>query len=190
VGCWHEAVGKRALTGAMYAYAGMTLESCAQNCTGFAFWGAEYGQECFCGNTVDPTTAAAPLTDCDMTCSGNPTQYCGAGNRLELYSNGPVPGTTTAATTTTTSAAGTSAAGTTATTSSAAPSSTVPTAPGTVGKFTFVGCQTEATGIRALSAVQLYDPNMTNEMCAAFCSAYTYFGTEYSQECEFGLTSA
>lgn len=46
VGCQKEATSSRALTGASFAYDGMTLESCMGNCTGFYYWGTEYGREC------------------------------------------------------------------------------------------------------------------------------------------------
>lgn len=48
VGCKTEPTvpGTRALGGASYAYDGMTLESCMANCTGFYYWGTEYGREC------------------------------------------------------------------------------------------------------------------------------------------------
>ncbi|KAB5547350.1 WSC domain-containing protein [Coniochaeta sp. 2T2.1] len=87
VGCWAEGQGIRALTGATYADDTMTLEMCAANCAGFAYWGTEYGRECYCGMALDITSVAAPLEDCNMVCGGNEYQYCGAGNRLELYSN-------------------------------------------------------------------------------------------------------
>jgi hypothetical protein len=35
------------LTGASYYnYTAMTLEMCASSCSGFTFWGVEYGGEC------------------------------------------------------------------------------------------------------------------------------------------------
>ncbi len=48
VGCNTEATvaGVRALSGASYVYDGMTLESCMTNCTGYFYWGTEYGREC------------------------------------------------------------------------------------------------------------------------------------------------
>lgn len=48
VGCNTEATaaGARALGGASYVYDGMTLESCMNNCTGFYYWGTEFGREC------------------------------------------------------------------------------------------------------------------------------------------------
>ncbi|WQF79890.1 Putative hem peroxidase, carbohydrate-binding WSC, hem peroxidase superfamily [Colletotrichum destructivum] len=163
VSCWTEASGGRALTGAAFAYDGMTLDSCMANCTGFDYWGTEYGRECYCGNSLAASTTSAPLSDCSMQCSGDSTQYCGAGNRIELYS-------------------------TTATRSSS--STPAPTATlahiNTVGKYSFMGCHTEADGGRALQAAQTAGDDMTLEKCAAFCSDYTFFGTEYGRECYCG----
>ncbi|KAF8858490.1 WSC-domain-containing protein [Acephala macrosclerotiorum] len=63
----------------------MTLEACATDCAGYAYFGVEYGGECWCANTLDATSALAPVTDCYFVCPGNSLEYCGAGNRLELY---------------------------------------------------------------------------------------------------------
>ncbi|KAK2065617.1 WSC domain-containing protein [Colletotrichum caudatum] len=163
VSCWTEASGGRALTGAAFAYDGMTLDSCMANCTGFDYWGTEYGRECYCGNSLAPSTTSAPLTDCSMQCSGDSTQYCGAGNRIELYS-------TTA---------------TRSTSSTAAPTATLAHI-NVIGKYSLVGCQTEGDGSRALQAAQTASDDMTLDKCAAFCSDYTFFGTEYGRECYCG----
>jgi hypothetical protein len=46
-GCYTEGTNIRALTGAsFYNYTGMTLEQCLGDCTGFTYWGVEYGGEC------------------------------------------------------------------------------------------------------------------------------------------------
>ena len=168
VGCWTEGVGTRALTGAAFAYDGMTLETCMVNCTGFAYWGTEYGRECYCGNKPDPSSSQAALSDCSFSCAGNQYEYCGAGNRLELYS------TTATAT----------ATATLSTSSTAAPTSTLAVKP-TVGKYSFQGCITEGNGIRALSAASTANDGMTLEVCAAYCDSFTYFGTEYGRECKY-----
>ncbi|KAK4219242.1 putative fungistatic metabolite [Rhypophila decipiens] len=168
VSCWTEGTGVRALGGAAYAYDGMTLESCMGNCTGFDYWGTEYGRECYCGNSLASSSQSAPVGDCNMLCAGNPLQYCGAGNRIVL--------TSTVSTTSTTS---------TSTSSSAAATGTLARKP-VVGAYTLVGCQTEATGARALSANSYAADTMTLESCATFCSGYTYFGTEYGRECYCG----
>jgi hypothetical protein len=161
VSCWTEGTGVRALSEASFAYDSMTLESCMANCTGFDYWATEYGRECYCGNSLASSSAQAPNGDCSMLCAGDPSEFCGAGNRLELYS-------TTA--TRTRSATPT-------------PTATLAVKP-TVGDYVFVGCQTEATSQRALSEKTYADDSMTLESCAAFCAGFTYFGTEYGRECE------
>ncbi|EGS17224.1 uncharacterized protein CTHT_0065420 [Thermochaetoides thermophila DSM 1495] len=163
VGCWTEGIGARALGGAAFAYDGMTLESCMANCTGFDYWGTEYGRECYCGNSLHSTSSEAPLEDCNMPCSGDATEYCGAGNRLELYS-------TTATRTTT---------------ATPTPTGALAHKPA-VGDYVFVGCQTEASGGRALSGAAHADDSMTLELCASLCSGFIYFGTEYGRECYCG----
>lgn len=166
VSCWNEVPNGRVLTGAAFAYEGMTLESCMDNCTGFVYWATEYGQECYCGNSLNGNTTEAPLEECDMVCSGDATEYCGAGNRLELYS-------TTATQTVT---------------PTPTPTATLAVKP-TVAEFTFVGCITEGVGVRALSGDTYSDDDMTLESCASFCSGFNYFGTEYGRECKYPHSS-
>ncbi|KAH8887407.1 heme peroxidase [Thozetella sp. PMI_491] len=163
VSCWTEGSGTRALSGAAFAYDGMTLESCMANCTGFNYWGTEYGRECYCGNTLASSSSQAAAGDCSMVCSGNQFEYCGAGSRLELYSTtASVP---------------------------PAPTGTLAVKP-TVGKWFFQGCVTEGTGVRALSGPGTASDSMTLEVCASFCDGYKYFGTEYGRECYCGDTLA
>src|SRR5688572_9289805 len=40
----------------------------------------------YCGNSLASSSDEAPLEECNMLCGGDASQYCGAGNRLELYS--------------------------------------------------------------------------------------------------------
>ena len=85
-----EATGARALTSSSYTSGtAMTEESCIAFCggKGAAYAGLEYASECYCGNTLDSTASAAPASDCNMACSGNSTEACGAGNRLTLFNN-------------------------------------------------------------------------------------------------------
>jgi hypothetical protein len=39
----------------------------------------------YCGNTLASTSTLAALSDCYFVCSGSQYEYCGAGNRLEMY---------------------------------------------------------------------------------------------------------
>ena len=58
------------------------------------------------------------------------------------------------------------------------------------GAFSYFGCYTEATNGRALSGLEnpVAGATLTIEKCAAACSNYQYFGTEYSGECYCGNT--
>ncbi|KAL1870843.1 hypothetical protein Daus18300_004931 [Diaporthe australafricana] len=164
VSCWVEGTGVRALSASTYSDDSMTLESCAAFCAGYSYFGAEYGRECYCGNTIDASTESAPLDDCNMVCSGSSVEYCGSGNRLELYFNNSTdPGNGDGG------GGGGGDGGT-------------PTQPETVGAYTSFGCVTEADQTRALTARSFVDGGMTLERCATFCSAYTYFGVEYARE--------
>ncbi|KAG7287013.1 hypothetical protein NEMBOFW57_006513 [Staphylotrichum longicolle] len=85
VGCFHEGP-QRVLPFKGVSAPDMTAAKCAANCEGYTYFGTEYGSECYCGN--DLPTIAAPASECSMTCSGDATQLCGAGDRLTVY--GPV----------------------------------------------------------------------------------------------------
>ena len=87
-----EATGGRALAAAGYTSGtAMTEASCITYCStggrNYAYAGIEYASECYCGNTLDSTAAAAPETDCNMGCSGDTAQACGAGSRLTVFRN-------------------------------------------------------------------------------------------------------
>ncbi|KAH6691360.1 WSC domain-containing protein [Plectosphaerella plurivora] len=85
-GCYTEGDGVRALTEGFLADDDMTLETCAQYCKGSLYFGTQYSRECFCGTTLGRGSGlAANQGDCNMVCAGDASQYCGAGNRLELY---------------------------------------------------------------------------------------------------------
>ncbi|KAN0099930.1 WSC-domain protein [Hyaloscypha variabilis] len=84
-GCQTEGNGTRALGAAALASDTMTLEVCETFCQNFAYWGTEYGRECYCGNSFSQGSVPALNSDCSMLCPGNVEEYCGAGNRLSVY---------------------------------------------------------------------------------------------------------
>ncbi|KKA29461.1 hypothetical protein TD95_003109 [Thielaviopsis punctulata] len=158
VSCQTEGSGVRALDSTSMASDEMTLEMCMDFCSGYNYWGTEYGRECYCGNYLASSSTEADSSECNMVCAGDATQYCGAGNRLELYKT---------------------------TASVPMPTGTLSHRP-TVGAWSLIGCWTEGDNVRALGAAATSLINMTNEVCAEFCSGYKFFGTEYSKECYCG----
>lgn len=66
----------------------MTVEYCLKSAktAGYKYAGVEYGRECWVGNAINPSSGnATNQADCDMVCGGNALEFCGAGNRLNLY---------------------------------------------------------------------------------------------------------
>jgi hypothetical protein len=51
-----------------------------------------------------------------------------------------------------------------------------------IAGYEYAGCYTEATSTWAFSDLSYYDDMMTIEKCAAACSGYAWFGTEYGRE--------
>ncbi|KAI0154753.1 putative glyoxal oxidase [Xylariaceae sp. FL1272] len=90
-GCYPDNLNNvRTLPWALTGQTEMTPTSCLSQCAqfGYAAAGLEYGQECYCGDPIDVTTAGAtkqPETDCNVVCAGNASSYCGGGSRLSMY---------------------------------------------------------------------------------------------------------
>ena len=70
----------------------------------------------------------------------------------------------------------------TSTSTSASASATLGIKP-VIGAYSFQGCYTEATSVRALTGAAFFPANMTLDKCAAACTGFTYWGVEYGQEC-------
>jgi hypothetical protein len=91
-GCWVDSPS-RALEYQQPDNQNLTVESCVAICITLNYHvaGLEYGAQCFCDDVIESggTLAISPA-DCNMPCSGNATEICGASNRLSVYSNGTV----------------------------------------------------------------------------------------------------
>jgi hypothetical protein len=86
-GCIQEVSG-RALTGLRVDYTDMTIDKCTAACAqaGFKFAGVEYGQECYCGNTlVNGASLSSTSGQCYMDCPGDASMKCGGPNAIQLY---------------------------------------------------------------------------------------------------------
>ncbi|KAH8887187.1 subtilisin-like protein [Thozetella sp. PMI_491] len=67
-----------------HSQSGMTVEKCVALADTWQYAGVEYGGECFWGD-VPFNAEASNQADCNQPCDGNPSQICGAGNRIQLY---------------------------------------------------------------------------------------------------------
>ena len=68
----------------------LTVESCINSCIaqGYIVAGMEYAAQCFCGNgVVNGGALASSDTQCNMACSGNSQEMCGAGVSIFSHSS-------------------------------------------------------------------------------------------------------
>ncbi|KAL9071089.1 MAG: hypothetical protein Q9161_004428 [Pseudevernia consocians] len=71
----------------------LTIQSCVWSCyqLGYSISGLEHRMQCFCGNNLYNNGTLAPSdSDCDLPCTGDAKEVCGAHNRLSIYSSGTV----------------------------------------------------------------------------------------------------
>jgi hypothetical protein len=66
----------RALSAAFYPNDTQTIEECTAACSPYLYAGAEYGRECWCGDSFGAGSVLAPDSDCDMVCAGDQYEYC------------------------------------------------------------------------------------------------------------------
>ncbi|AEO53498.1 glyoxal oxidase like protein [Thermothelomyces thermophilus ATCC 42464] len=93
-GCYTDVPG-RTINSASYADGtNMTNAACLSYCAskGFPYAGTEYSVECFCGTTLASSSAKVADSECNMPCSGAPSEPCGAGSRLSLFHSSAVTG--------------------------------------------------------------------------------------------------
>ncbi|KAI5776253.1 WSC domain-containing protein [Geopyxis carbonaria] len=161
LGCADE-TETRTLEGASIA-GNMTVDRCLQFCTtaDFALAGLEYGNECYCGNTLR-NNAAVGKDGCTMACTGASGELCGGVSRLAVYSNPTYQ-----------------------------PVAIIPavTASGASGAvYTALGCYTEAPSERTLGGLMSASAAMTPQVCVDSCAAAgsVYAGVEYATECYCG----
>ncbi|CCA72282.1 hypothetical protein PIIN_06216 [Serendipita indica DSM 11827] len=92
VGCASETSNETLLNGARMTITGMTIEKCVNYCNqqGFTYAGTKNRNMCTCGKTLN-TSKVSSNHACNLACDGDLNQYCGAVNRVAVYSgNGPV----------------------------------------------------------------------------------------------------
>jgi hypothetical protein len=193
MGCYTEGSGGRALPVGKNGGNTNSVANCAVACSGYAMFGVEYGAECYCGDKLGTGSVQAPIKECNMVCAGNSSEYCGAGNRLNVYTLARTATSTTSIASSSTSSGAISASTDTPTStassaSSASPTPTGPTVPPTISNYTYVDCYAEPPNGRALTGKLVATDDMTLDKCQASCVGYTYFAVEYARECFCGNT--
>ncbi|CAK7205222.1 hypothetical protein SEUCBS139899_007989 [Sporothrix eucalyptigena] len=194
IGCWNEPSTGRAFANQL-TNSPETVDNCLAAAAegGYTYAGLEYGGECWVGNTINSGASKAASTACTMTCNGNTTELCGGSLLLDVYqfnataAVSSAKAASTASTSTTLTKSGASTVTTSKTTSTTSTSTTAAhTTKPTVGNWVYQGCYTEGSTGRALAALSETNNEMTYEECAAYCSAYAFFGVEYGDQCYCG----
>ncbi|CZR63536.1 uncharacterized protein PAC_13433 [Phialocephala subalpina] len=167
-GCYSDSVGTRTLANSIATTGGasvMTVALCVDAChaAGYTLAGAEYASQCYCDNSYINGGPFADLSNCNMACSGNSSEYCGGPGAMNLYSyQGATPLSSVVPTSTVT------------------PVTTIPLPTA----WATLGCYTDNVGARALTN-QLNIPSLTVEKCISGCTnaGWTIAGVEYGDEC-------
>jgi hypothetical protein len=132
---------------------------------------SDQNQECYC-SAYPVTTPKIGERNCSYYCVGDSTEFCGAAAKISVWSLNYTNYVAPTATATAGSAATSTDAG------AALPSSTVKiTVAGGTGVY--LGCVSDSTGSRSLSAYYFNNATMTNDQCAAICQGQNFalFGT-------------
>ncbi|KAJ7113106.1 glyoxal oxidase N-terminus-domain-containing protein [Mycena epipterygia] len=174
LGCYSDNVDGqgRTLVNSPNVIGQVSLETCTSACfeAGMRFSGTEFADQCFCGTSIMNGGAPEPLSDCNMPCVGNISEFCGGPNRLTVYNytgtdlppppvgggGGPAGGVTAIAT-------------------------DLPS------PWAYVGCFVDGATGRVLTT-EMDNTNLTMENCVASCIAqnFTIAGGEFSTQCFCG----
>jgi hypothetical protein len=84
LGCKSDSRAARVLSQNSMYLQNMTLSACGSFCSGYQYFGTEYKSECYCGNTILPTSVSVGEPDCWMKCSGS-NETCGGNDRVSLF---------------------------------------------------------------------------------------------------------
>ncbi|THH31673.1 hypothetical protein EUX98_g2514 [Antrodiella citrinella] len=87
LGCYNDTAAARTLSVGAAVTGNFSVETCTNTCfnLGYPLSGMEFADECYCDTAFRNGGAPALLTDCDMPCRDNQSEFCGGPNRLNVY---------------------------------------------------------------------------------------------------------
>ncbi len=95
VGCFRDGgdpygTAGRDMSGLKWGSDNMTGEACVAYCRehGYAYAATQYSDQCFCDNDFG---SMGPADNCNMPCSGSPTEICGGSWANTVYTTGSPP---------------------------------------------------------------------------------------------------
>lgn len=87
-GCYKDDGKNRLLNGTAYSDSVYNaVSSCNDFCEGYRFFGVEFSAQCFCSNSLDPTsnTYLSSDADCNFTCCADRKTSCGGLWHISVY---------------------------------------------------------------------------------------------------------
>jgi hypothetical protein len=86
-GCFTDrTIGGHALQGPSVTSNVMSLEYCTAFCKGYPYYGLVGGNQCYCGQELEPFSHRARPRSCGIPCIGMPIELCGGDNRMDRKS--------------------------------------------------------------------------------------------------------
>ncbi|KAG8801479.1 hypothetical protein FRC17_006644, partial [Serendipita sp. 399] len=98
--CWQDLTSNRILKqspATPISHNDMTVEKCIDGCAaaGYSSAGVEFGRECFCDNVTYPPGQSESMSECNMPCNGDRSEFCGGADRILIYYKPTTPPSTT-----------------------------------------------------------------------------------------------
>ncbi|KAI0178051.1 WSC domain-containing protein [Pestalotiopsis sp. NC0098] len=160
-GCYVDQQGDRIFESLRYGSdTAMTAQSCAAFCSQYSYFGVENGNECFCGTSLD-ASVYSPTSNSSCAMACSGDRLQSCGDASRLSIYESNP-----------------------------PKPAASNQAVVADKFAYQFCAADVGDARVLSDRTEADDAMTVEMCAAFCSDYSFFGVEYGKECYCGNSFA
>lgn len=91
-GCYNDTLNAHVLNATTYTNStSMSVEACVGYCItkNYDVAGLENGQSCYCGSTLASSVNSVAAAQCNMLCTGNRREFCGAYDRLLVYKKDP-----------------------------------------------------------------------------------------------------
>lgn len=185
LGCYGDDTAARALSGSAPGLGSKaSLETCAAACTGYTYFGTEYSDECYCGNTINVESGTGvsgkPQTSgCTMVCDGNQEEFCGGSGRLSLYA---LNGTVVSASSSSTSSTSTSTSTKTSTSIFSSQTSSASSSSSSSSSSSKVSSTSSTTSTAASPTVSIICPDNNGTIYTALN------GAEFILECYLDRT--
>ncbi|KAF5318032.1 hypothetical protein D9619_012053 [Psilocybe cf. subviscida] len=86
LGCFSDSMSSRALGAAsLLNQPSFTLTQCTNFCGSYKYVGIENGKDCYCANTINPSSTNIGQESCNVICTGQFDTYCGGLNAIQIF---------------------------------------------------------------------------------------------------------